>query len=240
MNKKLTIAGSALLGLFVVVLVISMLNLKTDSNQAEETITQSTSTLPVPTSTPPIAPSATPTSPLPISKALPYGDATLKLGEQAIFKNISLRLISIEEDSRCPKDVQCIQAGTVRVRVEVASGKETNISILNLGQAFTTVGEVITLSAVSPEKKSQITIDAKDYRFVVNVVPQGESKKPTKGGGCYVGGCSAQLCTDKPDMVSTCEYSEKFVCYKTATCERQQNGECGWTQTPELASCLAN
>jgi hypothetical protein len=55
---------------------------------------------------------------------------------------------------------------------------------------------------------------------------------------CYIGGCSNQLCTDSNEMVSTCEWRESYACYRTATCERQQSGQCGWTETSELKSCL--
>ena len=58
-------------------------------------------------------------------------------------------------------------------------------------------------------------------------------------GGCYVGGCSGQLCTENRDMVSTCEFRPEYVCYRTAKCERQASGQCGWTETPELRMCLA-
>lgn len=57
-------------------------------------------------------------------------------------------------------------------------------------------------------------------------------------GSCYVGGCSSQLCSDKKDMVSTCEWRESYACFRTATCERQSDGQCGWTETPELKACI--
>lgn len=65
---------------------------------------------------------------------------------------------------------------------------------------------------------------------------------PSKMGACKIGGCSAQLCgeADKGDLVSTCEFRAEYACYKSATCERQSNGECGWTQTASLTACLAN
>ena len=59
-------------------------------------------------------------------------------------------------------------------------------------------------------------------------------------GPCYVGGCSSQLCTDQEGAVSTCEWTEAYACYRDATCERQSNGQCGWTQTDELQECLDN
>ncbi|RJP45928.1 hypothetical protein C4587_00020 [Candidatus Parcubacteria bacterium] len=61
---------------------------------------------------------------------------------------------------------------------------------------------------------------------------------PRESGECFVGGCSGQICSDKKDAVSTCEWTPAYACYRTAQCERQADGKCGWTQTPELRSCL--
>jgi hypothetical protein len=69
-----------------------------------------------------------------------------------------------------------------------------------------------------------------------------EPPPPTDGGtngGCYRGGCSGELCTDDPNAVSTCIWRDEFACYRSATCARQADGQCGWTQTPELRACLA-
>ena len=63
--------------------------------------------------------------------------------------------------------------------------------------------------------------------------------EPVVSEGCYVGGCSGQICSGEQDAVSTCEYRPEYSCYQGAACERQQNGECGWTQTPDLAACLS-
>jgi len=64
------------------------------------------------------------------------------------------------------------------------------------------------------------------------------------GGGstaaaCKPTGCSSTICADT-DMISTCIYLAEYDCYKTATCERQSNGQCGWTQTDALTSCIAS
>lgn len=58
--------------------------------------------------------------------------------------------------------------------------------------------------------------------------------------GCVVSGCSGQLCVEASGegVVTTCEYREEYACYKTAVCERQASGQCGWTETPGLAQCL--
>ena len=57
---------------------------------------------------------------------------------------------------------------------------------------------------------------------------------------CYVGGCSGQVCSDQEGVITTCEWRDEYACYQTATCERQADGQCGWTQTPELLACLGN
>ena len=58
--------------------------------------------------------------------------------------------------------------------------------------------------------------------------------------GCYIGGCSAQVCSEDPDVMTTCEFLEEYACYQTATCERQADGQCGWTETESLQQCIAD
>lgn len=69
-------------------------------------------------------------------------------------------------------------------------------------------------------------------------VEVAEPIKPVDKSGCYVGGCSSQVCSDTEGMATTCEWQEEYACYQKATCERQTDGQCGWSYTPELNSCL--
>lgn len=55
---------------------------------------------------------------------------------------------------------------------------------------------------------------------------------------CMKTGCSSQVCSDE-SVITTCEWREEYACYQKATCERQKNGNCGFTQTPELLRCLS-
>lgn len=58
---------------------------------------------------------------------------------------------------------------------------------------------------------------------------------------CVKGGCSGTVCTEPDNQVmTTCEYRAEYACYENATCERQPDGKCGWTQTSELTACLAS
>ena len=61
------------------------------------------------------------------------------------------------------------------------------------------------------------------------------------GEPCVKTGCSGHVCAEaESDMMTTCEMRPEYACYQSATCERQADGSCGWTQTEELTSCLAS
>lgn len=62
---------------------------------------------------------------------------------------------------------------------------------------------------------------------------------PTEPSACYVGGCSGQVCSRTPDVVTTCEWRDEYACYRDATCARGPNGQCGWVPTDRLQRCLA-
>jgi hypothetical protein len=122
----------------------------------------------------------------------------------------------------------------------------TNIEVMKGGTRFTAVGTITPIELLSSDhwQKYQVSgifsVTGEVKTEAAVTAPEAPATPaPTKPEGkCYVGGCSSQLCTDKPDMMSTCEYTEAYGCYKTATCERQSTGACGWTQTPELKQCL--
>jgi hypothetical protein len=56
---------------------------------------------------------------------------------------------------------------------------------------------------------------------------------------CVKTGCSGQICADQ-QRFSTCEFRPEYACYQAATCERQADGQCGFTSSPALTACLAN
>jgi len=185
------------------------------------------------TSNPTLPPTATP--------VVGYGRVSQRFGQTITFKDLSIKALSVVEDSRCPIDVQCIQAGTVRVNLQIVSVAGTSTQTIQLGKAITTETEKITFVSVTPDKKSTTSITSSNYVFVFDVIkPNATTPTPVTAGKCYVGGCSGQLCTDNPAAISTCEYSPTYACYKTAICERQSSGQCGFTTTPALSMCLKN
>lgn len=58
--------------------------------------------------------------------------------------------------------------------------------------------------------------------------------------GCKRAGCNGQLCIDanSQDKVSSCDFKPEYVCYQKAQCERQLDGDCGFTPSDELSQCL--
>lgn len=72
----------------------------------------------------------------------------------------------------------------------------------------------------------------------VGIQHEGYCEEPP-GDGCVRAGCSDHLCVEEGiDIASTCEWRPAYQCYQQATCERQQNGQCGFTPTHELVECL--
>ncbi|HEX5774338.1 MAG TPA: hypothetical protein VFY28_00030 [Candidatus Paceibacterota bacterium] len=106
----------------------------------------------------------------PISAPLPVArDLELSLGESATALGVKLTPESIVEDSRCPQDAECIQAGTVRAATEIVSGLGTSKMVLELGQPITTEAEAVTLIAVSPEPLAGTPIRPGDYRLTFRI-----------------------------------------------------------------------
>lgn len=78
----------------------------------------------------------------------------------------------------------------------------------------------------------------KATQFYVRSGGSGSGSGNTSQKPCKKTGCSSQVCSDE-DVITTCEWSPEYECYKKAACERQKNGDCGFTQTPELTRCLS-
>ncbi|MDP2598557.1 MAG: Gmad2 immunoglobulin-like domain-containing protein [Candidatus Liptonbacteria bacterium] len=68
-------------------------------------------------------------------------------------------------------------------------------------------------------------------------VPVSFGSVPVAVSQCKATGCSGEVCSDQ-DVITNCVFLPQYSCYRTARCERQPSGECGWTQTPELSRCL--
>lgn len=65
-----------------------------------------------------------------------------------------------------------------------------------------------------------------------------ETPKPAVSE-CRKTGCNGSICAQE-DTLTTCDYRPEYACYQNARCEKQTDGQCGWTQTPELQACIDN
>jgi len=97
--------------------------------------------------------------------------ARMKVRLGVSVEGLGLTVVPLEvlEDSRCPKDVQCIQAGTVRVRAQVGSVATTSTEVFVLNQSRVVQGKTVTLVSVEPNTVSTAPIASGEYVFTFDV-----------------------------------------------------------------------
>src|SRR5687768_3465473 len=104
------------------------------------------------------------TTPTGAESPLRDGNVTVALGKHARFFGLDVVPLRIEEDSRCPSGVQCIQAGTVRLLVRVEDRGGTSEPILTLGQPLPLAGSGwLALAAVCPYPRHPERIASASY-----------------------------------------------------------------------------
>ncbi len=97
-------------------------------------------------------------------------DITLKIEEKKIVGDLSLTFSDILQDSRCPVDVQCIQAGSVNVSVTLSKDNNTQTMTLSSDKAFLIFGGYsISIKNVLPIKKSTAMLTGGDYIITFHI-----------------------------------------------------------------------
>ncbi len=91
------------------------------------------------------------------------------IGKRTMVGAVAVTPIKVSYDSRCPKDVRCIQAGTIDVAVLLEEGKHSQSVILTLGKQFIFAEKTVTLTNVYPERVSTKTLKDSDYKFLFTV-----------------------------------------------------------------------
>ncbi len=94
---------------------------------------------------------------------------TLSVGQTLQTNGIAVTLESITNDSRCPEDVTCIQAGTVNAHVTIVFPKETKTMDLSLHVPIGFGDYDIVVTQVTPSKNSHKEITARDYKVTMRV-----------------------------------------------------------------------
>jgi len=96
---------------------------------------------------------------------------TLKLGETGFFGPERITPISLDEDSRCPTNVKCIWAGTVRLKVSVYPSARDHAYFVTLGQPTAVEGGTLLLEKVLPQRTSTAQIPPNHYLFTLRYTP---------------------------------------------------------------------
>jgi hypothetical protein len=71
-------------------------------------------------------------------------------------------------------------------------------------------------------------------------LPNSDTSAPSTLKQCKRTGCSGQFCVEitAEEVISTCEYRAEYACYQAAPCEVQPDGECGFTDSIALKTCI--
>lgn len=92
-----------------------------------------------------------------------------RIDQGASALDVKVVPLEVVEDSRCPEGVQCVQAGTVRVRALLTSGLGEAPQVFELNRPITTEAEVVELVEVRPAAIAEEEIPLADYRFIFRI-----------------------------------------------------------------------
>ncbi len=94
-------------------------------------------------------------------------DLVLGVGQSGEFQGLMLTFTKVTQDSRCPVDVQCIQAGSLKVSLNAKIAGVT--TALTLGSPTPIVASLngyrITMGEITPEKKQGMSMQNTAYRI---------------------------------------------------------------------------
>ncbi len=98
-------------------------------------------------------------------------DVVFKVGDRVDIANLTVTLNKVLQDSRCPIDVVCIQAGSVTVEVVLTnSTRRETITLSTDATPHLFDGYYISILSVTPSPMSKKEIKPSDYRVTLHVV----------------------------------------------------------------------
>ena len=98
------------------------------------------------------------------------GTDSARFGQTANVDGLRVTPLRLLEDSRCPRGVQCVWAGQVRISVSVRDRSGVDTSELTLGQPVNDARRELELIEVSPERLADRQIRLPDYRFTFRTI----------------------------------------------------------------------
>jgi len=101
----------------------------------------------------------------------------LKPGEETTYQDLTVRFNTVIDDSRCPADATCIQAGMARISLNVsANGQEQTLEMTtpegNASQA-SFAGYTIEFQDLQPFPLSSVRINPSEYTATLLLSVEG-------------------------------------------------------------------
>lgn len=93
------------------------------------------------------------------------GITRLRIDQTATVDGPQVTPLKVLEDSRCPRDVQCVAAGKLRITVRIGLGQRTELRDLTLGEPKQVADGTLTLVEAWPDRKADDVIYPDEYRF---------------------------------------------------------------------------
>jgi hypothetical protein len=107
---------------------------------------------------------------------------TVQVNQQKTLSKskVTIKFVSLVEDSRCPTDTQCIQAGNAKIQIEVgkvgSASKTFELNTSDKRQAISFAGHTIKLVDLNPKPASNIRINRFGYTATFVIGKAGKTK----------------------------------------------------------------
>jgi hypothetical protein len=102
-------------------------------------------------------------------------EVTIGLGQTRSAAGLEITFNDFIQESRCPVDAQCIEAGAVVVNVAMKSGDKEVVRNFPSDEApFEFEGYKISITKIAPDLKSGEEIEENDYRITFYVAPTAQ------------------------------------------------------------------
>lgn len=135
----------------------------------------------------------------------------------------------------CPTHHEAQLNSTVSANIAGVELDKTGLGGSDIGRARAAMSDPEGAIVVGEHRKISGPGGTLEILQATQIYYRGNAQSAMKP--CKKTGCSSQVCADH-DVITTCEYRSEYACYKKAECKRQTSGDCGFTMTDELKSCL--
>lgn len=101
-------------------------------------------------------------------------NVTIRAGQQKSAANggLKIKFLSVEEDSRCPKDTNCIWAGVARIKIELSRNSKKSVFELNtneLNKPAVFQGYDVVIKRLDPYPSTQRTTRIAEYSLTLTI-----------------------------------------------------------------------